>query len=164
MKKCSKCGIRKLISNFYARASASDGLYSMCKECNKKKFIAWRLKNYAKWLEYMRNHYQKSKENGSYYKRKSVKPEIRRIYRRKNRYGLDHNLFLKILKRQNGKCAICSTLFLGKFSVDHDHDANYVRGLLCNSCNHGLGLFRDNVDYLKKAAIYLEKSFAVLDV
>lgn len=59
---------------------------------------------------------------------------------------------------QDGKCAIC-----GKYqsdlnkslAVDHDHNTMEVRGLLCTSCNLGLGLFFDNKDILKRAIHYL---------
>lgn len=115
-----------------------------------------------KWKAYLRSQYLKAKENGSYYKRKSVIPKWRRIYRRKTRYGLSHAEFLFLLNKQQKRCAICRKLLKGKYNVDHDHEARYVRGLLCRSCNQGLGLFRDNVGYLKSASLYLEESVDLL--
>ena len=43
------------------------------------------------------------------------------------------------------------------FCVDHDHKTNKIRGLLCNSCNRGLGYFRDDIRMVRKAAKYLER-------
>lgn len=45
---------------------------------------------------------------------------------------------------------------LGKdLHVDHDHNWNEVRGLLCGSCNRGIGLLQENPQHLYKAAKYL---------
>jgi len=33
-----------------------------------------------------------------------------------------------------------------------------VRGLLCNKCNMGIGLFKDNIELLKEAIKYLEEN------
>lgn len=56
-------------------------------------------------------------------------------------------------------CAICGTTdWGGRFKrphVDHCHETNKVRGILCNTCNVGLGLFKDNPTLLRSAAKYL---------
>lgn len=44
-----------------------------------------------------------------------------------------------------------------ELSVDHCHDGGHVRGLLCQSCNVGLGAFKDNVNLLLAAIKYLYK-------
>ena len=59
---------------------------------------------------------------------------------------------------QNGKCAICGKVQeeLGKsLAVDHNHETMEVRGLLCASCNLGLGAFSDSPILLKNAIRYL---------
>jgi hypothetical protein len=43
-----------------------------------------------------------------------------------------------------------------KLVVDHCHSSGEVRGLLCHNCNRALGLLKDSVDSLMRAARYLE--------
>jgi hypothetical protein len=40
--------------------------------------------------------------------------------------------------------------------VDHDHNTGAVRGLLCHSCNTGLGHLGDSVETLARALDYLQ--------
>lgn len=40
-------------------------------------------------------------------------------------------------------------------SVDHCHETNKVRGLLCDDCNKGLGFFKDDVEVMANAIHYL---------
>lgn len=51
------------------------------------------------------------------------------------------------------QCTICGDET--NLVVDHCHETNKIRGLLCNRCNKGLGLFRDDPDLLEFARIYL---------
>lgn len=73
-------------------------------------------------------------------------------------YNLTLEDLQNLYKTQNNKCAICGIdeSELSKvFHIDHDHKTNKVRGLLCGSCNLGLGNFKDNSDYLNLAINYL---------
>ncbi len=61
-----------------------------------------------------------------------------------------------MLNEQQGRCAICQNLAKGKLVIDHDHSSGEVRGLLCPSCNLGLGHFFDNPSFLRRAIEYLQ--------
>jgi hypothetical protein len=76
-------------------------------------------------------------------------------------YGIDANTYMKMYEKQNGKCDICGA---GKESnrghmlaVDHCHATGKVRGLLCHTCNRGIGMLADSVDRVGKALEYLLK-------
>jgi hypothetical protein len=61
-----------------------------------------------------------------------------------------------LLSAQAHQCAICLTEISREVAcLDHCHKTGVVRGALCDRCNLGLGLFRDNPDTLTKAAAYL---------
>ena len=75
-------------------------------------------------------------------------------------FNLTPDDYDNLLKRQNGRCAICGATRPGHkrryFSIDHDHETGKIRGLLCGYCNPGLGHFKDDVTLLRKAVTYLE--------
>jgi len=79
----------------------------------------------------------------------------------KAKFGVDKEFYDALLVEQEGKCAICGTTDSGSkhgvFSIDHCHTNGHIRGLLCKECNTGLGMFKDNIESLKKAAEYLQK-------
>lgn len=81
-------------------------------------------------------------------------------YRLKTLYGLSKTEFAALKAHQEGHCAICGVFAGNALSVDHDHFSKEVRGLLCWSCNIGLGHFRDNPDTLTKAIAYLNRTIA----
>lgn len=86
----------------------------------------------------------------------------------KNNYGITLDEYEAMLGEQNGLCRLCFGISEGKnLAVDHDHVAGYdelppdekrrlVRGLLCDACNRGIGLLRDDADLLRRAIAYLE--------
>lgn len=80
---------------------------------------------------------------------------------RKYRYGIDADLFDRLMSSQAGRCPICEREFddarkSTKPHVDHNHETGQIRGLLCGNCNRGVGLLGDNTDNLKRAINYLE--------
>lgn len=50
-------------------------------------------------------------------------------------------------------CLICGSV--DRLHIDHCHTTGKVRGLLCGTCNAGLGMFKDSPLLLKRAAEYL---------
>jgi hypothetical protein len=84
-----------------------------------------------------------------------AKKKSTQISREKN-YGVTPAMYDIMLEKQGGVCPICGNL-PGKraLAVDHDHRTGEVRGLLCKECNNGLGHFKDNPEFLKKAIDYL---------
>lgn len=65
----------------------------------------------------------------------------------------------ELFRLQNGLCRICHSPEKNgkKLSIDHCHETGMIRGLLCNKCNTGIGMFEDNPDLLRAAVAYLEK-------
>lgn len=66
----------------------------------------------------------------------------------------------RLQKEQKDRCAICDMHAAenGKgLALDHDHETDAIRGLLCNKCNLLIGMADDNPALLRAAAEYLEK-------
>ena len=83
----------------------------------------------------------------------------RKIERKYNlkRYGLTPERAAEIRLRQRGVCACCGVaLDEVKECIDHIHGTQIVRGILCNSCNCGIGYFKESPEILRRAAEYLE--------
>lgn len=77
----------------------------------------------------------------------------------KRYYNLNLEKFSILLEKQKGLCEICRTdLQDKKICVDHCHTTNIIRGLLCDHCNRGLGLLKDNTQVLYSAIRYLKKA------
>jgi len=72
-------------------------------------------------------------------------------------YDFDYDSVISKLIKDNGNvCFICNKKS-EKLCLDHNHKTGKIRGLLCSKCNYGLGLFQDNIDFLKNSIKYLEK-------
>jgi hypothetical protein len=70
-------------------------------------------------------------------------------------YGMSVEDLDAMLLAQHGACAICQTA--PAVHVDHDHQTNKVRGLLCFRCNAALGQLGDDPLVVRRAARYLER-------
>lgn len=82
----------------------------------------------------------------------------------KSCYGIDAIDWLELYTKQNGKCAICGSkgFVMNKdrhkrlLVIDHCHSTGKVRGLLCHQCNQGIGMFKENLEFLKNAVKHVE--------
>lgn len=95
-------------------------------------------------------------------KRWASDAELRRRTRSSNMlrgFGITVDEFEAMLIAQGGRCAICARPMDHQKEpmIDHCHATQRVRGLLCISCNFGLGRFRDNPEFLRNAVRYLTK-------
>lgn len=82
-------------------------------------------------------------------------PDKTKAIRIKSRYGLSTEQLEKLRTKQNNCCAIC--LDETDLHIDHDHTTGQIRGLLCGSCNKGIGLLKDDINNLENAIIYLRQ-------
>jgi Recombination endonuclease VII len=117
--------------------------------------VLWRkrnkTRNRAKQLQWKKEHPDQLKKN-------------ERRHHLKQRYGLAHEDYEKLLRAQDGKCGICGrdkpTAGKGRtkhWYIDHDHKTKQVRGLLCYKCNTGLGQFNDDIWLLVNAIQWCTK-------
>lgn len=155
---CRTCKLSKVCSEFDKQTKSKTGYQGECKQCR-----SIRMKNWYKTLTEDQKAIRKQRSSDH---RKSD-PENHYWTQMMSKYKLTQDDFNKILESQNYSCAICYSKEpghkSGRWSVDHDHNCcagtkscgKCVRGLLCNSCNHGLGNFRDSIASLANAIIYL---------
>ena len=148
-------------------------------EANREYMREYRRNNRDKWR---RTPEQQARVNQRRRERYAADPEFRaecirlaklrdkesiRDYRLRREFGITAEEYDTILELQGDACAICRSKFgneLGhRLAVDHDHACcpgkrscgKCIRGILCGSCNLGLGKFRDDPILLGKAIKYL---------
>ena len=68
-------------------------------------------------------------------------PQANAIIHLKTRYNLTMEQYEQFLIAHNNQCDICKSPKI--LHIDHDHDTGRIRGLLCNKCNQGIGLFNE---------------------
>lgn len=116
--------------------------------------------------EYMRNYQTRYREQHPNASRdwKRANP----VRNRENHYKLPAGTLDLLYAIQKGECGICRChLTLDNMHLDHIHregvakwvikDLNDVRGLLCNTCNTGLGKLGDNEFGLERALVYVRE-------
>lgn len=129
------------------------------KEYIKERQEKWRQNNKEHLRKQGREYYQNNKEgikkrNKEYYQNNK---KHRREYDYKKLYNLTLEEIDQILLAQNHRCLICGkSLMEIKWCIDHNYETGQIRGILCDWCNKGLGHFKDNPEFLRKAALYIE--------
>jgi hypothetical protein len=127
LKYCRICGESKNTTEFYRKNAR------VCKLCANKESIQWQ------------------KDNPEKVKR------IKRGVKLKEKYNLSIIEYEELLNKQGGSCAICNSLPIRRnLDIDHDHITGKIRGILCESCNKAIGMFKDDIELLNKAINYLK--------
>lgn len=157
MKKCCKCKIEKSIEKFGLDGSNKDGYRYKCKECfnaNARKFA----KNNPEIIK-ARNLKQKEWRKEYYSSEKGI--EVSRRAHLKRSFNLTLEQYNKLLEAQEGVCAICEKQEMNNVNkvlcVDHCHVTGEIRGLLCGTCNLGIGGLKDSIPLVIKSLKYLKK-------
>lgn len=139
-----------------------------CTDARRAYMKAYREKNRQRLNEADRARYAARSEEAS---RKAKEfherfPERRRQNRLWAWYRLTPEAYASLLETQGHRCAICrtDTPSAGKnWAVDHDHSCcpdkkscgKCVRGLLCGTCNTGIGMLGDDASRVLAAYEYL---------
>ena len=116
----------------------------------------------------------KDKDTNARHQERLANNWLEEQFKRKNReykraYGISYTQYRNMCMIENYACAICEKPerfmdkedwkkkgYLGSLVVDHCHDTQRVRGVLCNECNKALGVFK-NKALIKKADEYLDR-------
>lgn len=117
---------------------------------------AWYEKNKEEVKKRAKDWAVKNKDRVKQSQAKNYSTEKYRKYSFKSRYGISTDEYNTFFQKQDGKCKICNITSEKRLYVDHCHTTGKIRGLLCQQCNTGLGMFKDNEDNLMKAIKYLK--------
>lgn len=148
MKVCNTCRVQKPLDDFQPHVRGAQGRRGQCRVCRNIYDAEWRANNVearrAAGRRYVAKHREKHRGASRQYKT-SFAPEE----------------FKAALAAQEGCCAICHCDLDGLVSkhvhADHDHYTGRPRGVLCRSCNLGLGFYNDSILLLEQAIEYLKK-------
>ena len=180
-KTCSKClkDFPATQEFFYRHPSSKFGVTPRCKPCVNQDNTAGQQRRLVTDPEKVRamnaartlRHYHKNIDKSRTYQREQAalarqNPEKRaRINMRKRGggAGMTPDAFDALFDAQGRKCAICEVTEPSNktgpttWNLDHCHKTGQVRFILCCHCNRGLGAFRDNPEFMRRAAELLEK-------
>jgi hypothetical protein len=162
-KRCKVCGIRKPLTDFYRAAGMADGHRNDCKACNLKakhdRYIANPGPDKARVLQWQRENRERHLAAQRRRRERSENKAKEREGHLKRTHGITQSDYDAMVDAQKGRCKICGRRPAeGKsFHIDHDHVTGRIRGLLCSSCNHALGLFAESPERLRRAALYVTR-------
>src|SRR6516225_6625642 len=151
-KRCPRCKEVKPLGEFSPRRERGEGhVNTYCKACRCEMVRDSYWLNPAPKRDYARRrHHNVLKHDPAHRAYASKKAREAKLRAR----GLTDELYRKLYDAQDGRCRLCDE-WRKTLNIDHNHENNVTRGLLCLSCNTGLGHFRDSIPVLRRAIEYL---------
>jgi Recombination endonuclease VII len=177
MKRCPSCGETKPNSDFGRNRSLADGLSFYCLASNRAKSNAHyrqrreamgkTVRDYSwvpdgfRWCPSCQQavalgNFDKSSHTASGLSSwcKPCRSAANRDAYFYRKYKLTQRELAGLRSAQQDRCGICGAP--DPEHLDHEHSTGKIRKLLCQRCNQGLGLFRDDPYLLQVAALYVE--------
>jgi hypothetical protein len=156
---CARCKNLKPVAEFPVVTVKGKVRYgSYCTDCWNEYAREFRAKNLESSREKHRTYYAANRDRILANQKRHNTPERVKRINLKRLYGITPEEYEALSAAQNGACAVCKQPPRGvrPLHVDHDHATGAVRGLLCTTCNVGLGALQDSVELLRSALAYLE--------
>jgi hypothetical protein len=126
---CITCKETKELTNFLKSTNTLTGYVNKCKACVASASMIWRNKN-KDYLKY---------------------------YSAKQNFNISETEYTLLMQKTN--CDMCKISLEGKRkNIDHCHTSGKIRGVLCITCNTGLGKLGDSIESLEKALTYLKSN------
>jgi len=126
--RCIMCGEIKDEEEFHLKGNSHLGRDRRCKPCKKELSTQWRLENPGNYLK---------------------------------KYNLTLEEFDEMVKKQGGTCANEACNYGldedHKLMVDHCHETDIVRGLLCHWCNSAEGFLKSDPEVAEGLIKYMRK-------
>ena len=156
---CSHCKEWLSLVCYTKDTARWDGLQSKCRKCAAEYWKEYYATHAEEREKYRDAHAEeRSRQSKEYY---ATHAEEARKYWLKHNFDISLDQYGAMLASQGGVCAICGRPPNGKaLCVDHDHETEEIRGLLCDNCNLVLGHSRDNSSLLRAAADYIDVHLA----
>jgi hypothetical protein len=168
---CNKCQITKSLLDFFNSSKTPDGKQSYCKECQNLYKLEWGRQNPDKRAATQKRYKDKDPEAFNEYHRdwKRARKQEGKLLPVSPRYRIRKVCDLTIsqedyiLNWSGGPCPICQKTMAKRgcgrdlACIDHDHNTNKFRDLICGSCNTMLGFAQDDEHILLRALDYLRR-------
>lgn len=149
-KVCTKCNLSRPLSDFYKSGIRYE---AECKFCRRERSRQYHIKNSD----------EQNRKKRAY---RSADPKKHREYEVRRAYNLSPEQYYAILESQDNKCVGCLREFGEEVlpHIDHDHSCcpqargtcgHCIRGILCNTCNRGLGCLKDSPEIMNRLARYI---------
>lgn len=131
VKTCNTCKVTKSGDEFYHHSNGR--LMSRCKECDKA---------------YKRKRYHSSKHIRDKVRKQTKERQVQKVF------GISSKEYYSYF--EDAVCSICSRNT--DLVLDHCHNSGKIRGVLCRTCNTGIGHLRDSPELVARALYYLQEN------